>query len=211
MRKKQLAILLSKLNSYKDPKIKYEQYPTPGQVAAHLLYRAANDQNIRNKDVLDMGSGTGRLTIGAAIAGAKKVIGIEIDKNAIKIAKQNLKEIDSKYTNKIKFKQENIKKTTLPKVDTVVQNPPFGAQNSNKNADKEFLKKSFKACEDIYSIHIAKEGVRNFMESFTNDHGWGVDYREEVDFNIPRIYSFHKSSNKKIKVDIYHLHKIKSK
>ena len=209
MRKKELAILLSKLEEYENPKPGLEQYPTPGNVAAHLFYRASNDQNIQRKRVIDLGSGTGRLTIAAALAGAKKVTGIEIDQESIKIAEKNIENTDKNISQIIEFKQGDITEISVKKSDTVVQNPPFGAQKTNKNADREFLKKAFKICEDIYTIHIAKKEVRNFIHKFTKDHGWKIDYREEIDFNIPRIYSFHKSPNKKIKVDIYHIHKNK--
>lgn len=205
MRKKNLAILLSKLESYDDPKADYEQYCTPGSVAAHFLYRAANDFNIRDKVVVDLGSGTGRLSIGASIAGADRVIGVEVDEDAVEVARRNLESIDDEYSNKIEFIVNDVGGVDLPDVDTVVQNPPFGSQLSNKNADKEFLKKAFMISDHVYSIHLAKEGVRNFLESFASDHDWGIDYREEVDFNIPGQYSFHRSENKKIKVDIYHL------
>lgn len=43
------------------------------------------------KDVLDVGTGTGILAIGAGLVGAKNVIGTDIDPVAIKVARENVK------------------------------------------------------------------------------------------------------------------------
>ena len=43
------------------------------------------------KSVLDLGCGTGRLALGASYLGAKDVVGVDIDRLAIKTASENSK------------------------------------------------------------------------------------------------------------------------
>ena len=69
-----------------------------------------------------MGCGTGRLAIGAALAGAE-VTGYEIDIEALDLAKKysDAQKLNIKWVNSA---IENIEK----KYDTVLMNPPFGSQ-----------------------------------------------------------------------------------
>ncbi len=88
MKKKHLEIILDSLKTPFNPKPNLEQYTIEGKLASEILYFAKDD--ILNNFVIDLGCGTGRLTIGAKIMGAKKVVGIDIDKDSIDIAKNNL-------------------------------------------------------------------------------------------------------------------------
>jgi putative methylase len=86
MKKKQLEILLERLEGFKNPSPEMEQYVTPARVAADMLYLASlrGDLGI----VCDLGTGTGMLAIGAALLGARAV-GVDIDAQALKIARAN--------------------------------------------------------------------------------------------------------------------------
>ena len=55
-----------------------------------MLYIAAYANNdIIGKTVLDLGCGTGRLALGASYLGAENVVGVDIDRLAIKTAVEN--------------------------------------------------------------------------------------------------------------------------
>ena len=55
-----------------------------------MLYLAAyTNSDIVGKSVLDLGCGTGRLSLGAAFLGAERVVGIDVDRLAIKTAVEN--------------------------------------------------------------------------------------------------------------------------
>ena len=69
-----LAIILSKLKQFKTVKIKEEQYTTDSQIAADMLTKAAILGDLTDKKVVDLGSGTGILAIGALLQGAKEAI-----------------------------------------------------------------------------------------------------------------------------------------
>ncbi|MDR2661233.1 MAG: 50S ribosomal protein L11 methyltransferase [Lactobacillaceae bacterium] len=60
--------------------------------STRLSATALNDQNVKNKKVLDIGTGSGVLAISASLLGAQNVIATDIDENSIKIAKSNAKE-----------------------------------------------------------------------------------------------------------------------
>ncbi|MDY6778142.1 MAG: methyltransferase, partial [Candidatus Nanohaloarchaea archaeon] len=63
MNKSQLQIVLSRLQTFNDPDPSLEQYATPPDVAASFLHRV--DLTIdQPAELIDLGSGTGILTIG---------------------------------------------------------------------------------------------------------------------------------------------------
>jgi len=47
----------------------------------------------RQKKVVDLGTGTGIFAIGAVLLGAKEVVAVEKDEDAIQIAKQKMQKI----------------------------------------------------------------------------------------------------------------------
>ena len=60
-------------------------------IASTMLYIAAYANNdIIGKTVLDLGCGTGRLALGASYLGADNVVGVDVDRLAIKTAVENL-------------------------------------------------------------------------------------------------------------------------
>src|SRR3989339_765880 len=91
MNKKQLEISLSKLDSLCNKNIKLEQYQLEGNLAAEFLLFALED--IKGKVVADFGCGNGILGIGCLLLGAKKVYFVDLDKNALNIARENFKKM----------------------------------------------------------------------------------------------------------------------
>lgn len=150
MNKSQLAITLSKLKTFEKPNPKLEQYPTDSEIAAEVLHFAHMQNNIKNKTIADLGCGTGILGIGALILKAKQVYFVDTDPQALTLTKQNL--------NSLSLKNAVFQRTDISdfnqKVDTVIQNPPFGIQTPY--ADRPFLEKAFQIANSIYSIHKAE-------------------------------------------------------
>lgn len=70
-----------------DPKMAFGtgHHDTTSQMVKHIL-----DLPLQGKSVIDMGTGTGILSILAAMRGAERVIGIEIDEAAYENAKENV-------------------------------------------------------------------------------------------------------------------------
>jgi len=72
MKLRKLEMALEKIEGFETPNIQYEQYKTPAVVAAPFLHMAFMNGEIEGKTVYDLGCGTGMLSIGAALLGAKE-------------------------------------------------------------------------------------------------------------------------------------------
>jgi putative methylase len=193
MKKKELEIFLQKIPSFEKPKPELEQYITPAEIVADIIFIAFQFGDIENKTILDLGCGTGIFSVGAAITGAKKVIGIDIDENAIKnakaFAKENNLEIDFKIQNILDVKS---------KCDTVIMNPPFGAQKSNLKADRKFIEKGFELSKVTYSLHLSK--TIPFIEKMVSSLGGSVDFSKNYYFKMKHSLDFHEKKMKKFDV-----------
>ena len=200
IRRKELEILLTRVKPHPKPKVLMEQYQTPPNVAANLLYMAAYTFNdIIGKTVCDLGCGCGMLAIGAAYLGAKEVVGIDLDLVAIQTAKTNSRMVGVK----VEWVVGDIEVLT-GKFDTVIQNPPFGVKKHG--ADLKFLRKALSLANTVYSIHKSGEKNRRFIEkTVTKKFGGRVTNVVETVIVIPHLFSFHKKPKHKVKVDIYRI------
>jgi len=204
MRKKHLAILLSRLEGFPEPKPELEQYRTPGDVAAELLWLAYSAGDIAGKVVADLGTGTGVLAIGAKLLGAEKVYAVEVDEKALEVARKNAERVGVE----VEFINSDVSEFR-ERVDTVLMNPPFGSQR--KGADRPFLLKAFEVADVIYSIHLAKPEVRSFLKTFSKEHNFAPEVLSTVRFEIPAQFSFHKKRLEWITTDLYRLERVHSK
>ena len=184
MKKKELEILLQRVPSFDKPSPGLEQYITPANIAADIIFIAHQFGDIENKIVLDLGCGTGIFSVGAALTGAKKIVGIDVDKGCIKIARNYAKKNNLEIT----FLIQDVKDAKI-KCDTVIMNPPFGAQKSNKKADRAFIEKGFEVASVLYSIHLAK--TVPFIEKMVSSLGGKIDCSKDYVFPIKWTYDFH--------------------
>lgn len=217
VRKRNLEIALSKVEPHPTPKAYLEQYTIPENIAAEILYIAAyvNDDVI-GKSVVDLGCGTGRLAIGAALLGAKEVVGVDIDKTAVRLARENAKKLDVK--DKIQWLIADI--DALHGVfDTVIQNPPFGVQK--RKADRKFLQKSLEIAHRTYSLHkgesskeltkmLAKRGTQvmsvppsAFLKNFIEKHGGRICAVYAMLMTIPYMFEFHRKRKHEFMINLY--------
>ncbi|CAB3287541.1 Ribosomal L11 methyltransferase [Methanocaldococcus lauensis] len=206
IKKKHLEMILDSLKRHPNPKVDLEQYTIDGKLASDILFFAMND--FYNNVVIDLGCGTGRLAIGSKILGAKRVIGVDIDKESIKIAEENAKNLnvdvdfycmDIRDLNKEFLKNVLNDDYNLKKV--VIQNPPFGAQK--KYADRIFLDKALEIADVIYSIH--NYSTKDFVMNYVKDKGGEITHIYEAYFRIPAIYEFHKKKVVNIPVVVFRI------
>ncbi|MGM5488413.1 MAG: METTL5 family protein [Nanobdellota archaeon] len=190
MSKTQLAVLLSRCENFEKPKNRLEQYPTDSEVAADLLWNAYMLGDIENKRLVDLGAGTGILSLGALLLGAKEVTLIEKDPDALKIAQKNLKSESSWH-----LIEQDIQKAT-GEFDTVIQNPPFGCQN--KHADRPFLSKACELATVVYSLHSAES--QTFLQRFVKELGFEITHIWNYQFPIKKSRHFHKRQIQRIPV-----------
>ena len=193
MKQKELEIKLQKVPTYERPNPFIEQYMTPAPIAADIIYTACQYEDIQEKKVLDLGCGTGIFSFGAKLTGAKEIIGVDLDVDAIKIAKMHAE----KENEEIEFIAKDVKDVDI-KCDTVIMNPPFGAQKSNRWADRRFIEKGFEIANVIYSLHLSK--TIEFIEKMVSSLGGEISLYKTYEFPIKHSFSFH--SKKVQKVDI---------
>ena len=94
MKLKQLESYLQGVqNEFPVPKIALEQYPTSAHLAARMLFTAAQYGDIEDKRVCDLGCGTGMLTSAAEACGAAYVVGMDLDPDALAVARENLRRL----------------------------------------------------------------------------------------------------------------------
>jgi len=195
--KRQLEINLSKMRIREDPDLSLEQYPVSPEVGAELLFMASFEhRDIIGRKVLDLGSGTGRLAIGAGLLGAKEIVGVDIDPTSISLARDNA----SKLKVNVDWIVGDVA-TVQGKFDTVVMNPPYGTRK--EHADIEFLEQSFRYAETVYSIH--KSSTRTFLRGFIDRHGRNVNAIRNVEMFLPHLFDFHQNKRKSISVDLYRI------
>ncbi|MFH8132541.1 MAG: METTL5 family protein, partial [Candidatus Aenigmatarchaeota archaeon] len=191
MDKKQLEIILSQLKEPLLPKPSLEQYTITGNLAAEIINLAYLHGDIKDKVVFDFGTGSGRLAIGAAIFGAKLVIGIDIDKNVIRVAKENLKRHESYVSKKlpVHFVICDIR-NWFAKADTIIQNPPFGVQT--RYADRIFLEAALRCGKRIYTLHKnGRKKTRDFIKRFVEERKGKIEQILKYKFSIPYMFKFH--------------------
>jgi len=184
MKQRQLEILLQKVPNPAVPVPQLEQYMTTAPIAADIIFTAYQWGDIENKTVVDLGCGTGIFSIGAIYMGAKKVLGFDIDKNIIKTAKNYAKANALPIT-------YAIKDVTMVDItcDTILMNPPFGAQKSNTKADRKFLEKAFEISSVIYSLHLKKTIF--FLEKMISALDGEITYKKDYTFPIKWMFEFH--------------------
>lgn len=220
MKKKYLEIILDNLDPHPNPKPHLEQYTIGGKLASELLFFARGD--IRDNFVVDLGCGTGRLSIGAKLLGARKVLGVDIDRESVECARENLRKLEkipvvknlgvdleeilkSVFFINMDVKDidsEYIKKYLDDEMEVVViQNPPFGCQR--RHADRIFLDKALEIGDVVYTIH--NSSTRDFVINYVEGKGRNITHIFESRFRIPRIYSFHSKRCVEIPVDIYRI------
>lgn len=184
MKKKELEMILQRVPPLDKPIPHLEQYLTPASIAADIIFTAHQFGDVENKAVLDLGCGTGIFSVGAILTGAKKVVGIDVDKNSIEIARDYAEKNDFE----IKFLVQDVKDVEV-NCDTVIMNPPFGAQKSNLKADRKFIEKGFEVGSVLYSLHLAK--TVPFVKRLISSLGGKVNYSKDYVFPIKWMYEFH--------------------
>jgi putative methylase len=197
MKLNRLERMLENLEGFSDPSPRLEQYRTPAPLAARLLFHAALKGAIEGKRVCDLGCGTGILAIGASLLGACEVVAVDIDTKSLQIARDNAGRAGAD----ILFLHADIKDPETPgrigHCDTVVMNPPFGAQQLH--ADRPFLDASLAIAPAIYGVFNA--GSRSFVEAYLGGRG-GIEEVIGGQLSIRRTFSFHKDEVREIPVEI---------
>ncbi|HUH79357.1 MAG TPA: METTL5 family protein [Methanoregula sp.] len=200
MKLKQLEMTLQKLAGFPEPRAALEQYQTPAPLAARLLYDALMQGDIGGKVVCDLGSGTGVLAIGASLLGAAAVKAVEIDAGAVAVAQEN----SAKAGAAVEFIIADVRDRDVPgrvgPCDTVLMNPPFGAQEAH--ADRPFIDCALAIAPVTWGIFNA--GSLPFVTAYTEGRA-RIAGTTGGSFPIRRTFAFHTKDVLEIGVEILRL------
>jgi putative methylase len=170
-----------------------------------------------------LGCGTGRLALGASFLGAETVVGVDIDRDAIKMAAENSHKTGLK--SKVQWVVGDVS-AIVGEFDTVLQNPPYGVQK--RGADRKFLEKALEVANSVYSLHnhpstdkqlikqlrASSEGLLRvpaspFISRFVEARNGRVEAVYAMLMTIPRMFDFHTKARHNFVVDLYVIRRIR--
>lgn len=206
VRKAELVRALEGVPRHPSPAPDLEQYRTPAPIAAELLLAAHADGAIAGKRVLDLGCGTGMFAVGAALLGARLATGVDVDSHAIAMAQETASDLHvSRHT---WFVCSDVAdwRSDPDHFDTVVMNPPFGAQRGNRNADRVFYAR---ACEAVHPYgtvwFLAQERTEAYLGKMANELGGRLERVGAWDYPLEATMAHHRREVQAVRVGGYRL------
>ena len=189
--KNDLKRVLSKVTGFEHPRIKLEQYVTPPALAADLVFTAYMQGDIEDKKVVDLGTGTGILGIGAAKLDGN-VTAVEKDEDALEAAEKNAEKLDAE----ISFVESDIE-DFKGGFDTVVMNPPFSVHSE---IGLSFWEKALELGNNVYGI--SPRGARDSIKNLVRNSSHKLEDVQEYSIGLPPSYGFHTEQNRETPVDL---------
>lgn len=178
---------------FKRPNILLEQYTTDPHLSACLLWTAFEHGDIEDRVILDLGCGSGMLSIAAEALDAFTVMAIDIDR-------QVFADFDhSAFDCIIADVRQGIGFIRNSVVDCIVTNPPFGTKN-NAGIDYLFVKHALSIAPVCYSMH--KTACREILLKKLATLDVDAKVLAEMAFEIPKMYHCHKLQSLCIQVDL---------
>ncbi|GAA5872620.1 hypothetical protein JCM16303_004584 [Sporobolomyces ruberrimus] len=234
MKLKELESELQPLKGFDEPKRELEQYVTSPHLASRMIYTAATQfDDIDEKIILDLGCGCAVLSIACVMMGAESVTSVDMDPDALAIAKENVEEVEMEEH--IRFIHAEIgsrpkgNASTTPtskppgeggvpifdptsileeeeqRPDTVVMNPPFGTWN--KGIDAVFLEIGCQLAKTaVYSLN--KSSTREFLERKAKSLGFNGTVIAQMRYDLPKTMAHHKQKSVDIEVDMWRFERI---
>jgi len=194
--KKELELEVQKVPLYQKPKVELEQYVTDASIVAELVWLAYMRQEVTDSRVLDLGCGTGRFSIAAALAGALQVVCLDIDTEAIAQVRDYVKQIGLDTIIDLVV-SDATRPPLRPVFDVAFQNPPFGIQ-SRRGIDIDFLRSATELSRIVYTIHKAE--TRDYVLRKLQEMGCTADVVGVRIINIPPMYRHHYKRLHKVSV-----------
>jgi putative methylase len=191
--KKELEIFVESLPTFRRPKLRLEQYPTDAAVVATAVW----DAYMRGllDAVLDLGCGTGRFALAAAAMGARHVLCVDVDPEALKTAKEAA---DAHGFHAVDFLAADAPTLALRRRFAVAfQNPPFGIW-SGRGTDIAFLAAAVKHAEVVYTIH--KLPTLQYVKETVERWGYRLEVVDTAVLNIKPMYRHHRKRMHKVEI-----------
>ena len=184
LRRKDIERVLTRVPPHPKPRADLEQVMTPPEIAADVVFEAFALGDIGGRFVLDLGCGTGMLSIAAGLMGAMPVYGFDIDEQAIALARTAAREAG---VSQAEFDVMDVSDMGQLEAHTVLCNPPFGAQK--RHADRPFIDAAASAGEVCWTFHLAS--TRDWVVARIGELGGTVTHELPFRFPIAAQHYFH--------------------
>lgn len=198
-RRSELTRVLSQLRGFPRPDRSHEQVVTPAEEASGLLFEALHRGDLAGRSVLDLGTGTGTLAIGAALLGASEVTGVDRDPGALEVARENARSAGVE----VRWELGVLGSDLVPwHADTVVMNPPFGAQKAH--ADRPFLAAAREALgtEAGRALYLFSNAASQaFIEHWSIANRLSIEDHRRSSWPLPATFPHHREARGRIEVD----------
>ncbi|GAA6005575.1 hypothetical protein JCM10207_005255 [Rhodosporidiobolus poonsookiae] len=221
MKLKELEAELQPLKGFAEPKRELEQYVTSAHLASRMIFTAATQfDDIDEKDVLDLGCGCAILSIASVMEGADSVISVDVDPDALEIAKGNVASVEMEehisfiHAEIAPLQSQPTNEVGVPvfdpsmldhEIDTVVMNPPFGSWK--KGIDMVFLEVACRIAKTaVYSLN--KTSTRDFIQRKAKAFGFEGTVIAQMRYDLPKTMAFHKQKSVDIEVDMWRFEKV---
>jgi len=191
MRRSELVRRLEAVPTFVAPQPRLEQVVTPAERAADLLLEAVARGDLVDRTVADLGCGTGRLAIGAALLGARSVDGFDVDARAVEVAR-------AAGASTVSWHVADV--TGLETAaETVVMNPPFGAQT--RGADRPFWETALARPRAVYAFALSDS--RTFIQRLAVARGARVEAQRPVPWTLGPTFRHHRKRSVELPVDLW--------
>ena len=203
--KKKLEILLQKIPGFTRPSKRLEQYTTPTWLVAEIINEAYLRNDLKNKVVADLGCGTGRISIAAALSGAERIFCIDISCRDLEKAYEYSKIFGIDHL--IDFICWDLEKSIRVSVDTTIMNPPFGVYR--RGYDILFLRRAYEITNrSIYSIHKYNKESLDLINRSARENGFETRVLGIYDMEIPAVFETHRRRIYRFKVAVMYFRRI---
>jgi putative methylase len=194
VRRSSLIQALERVPAPTAPRADLEQAVTPSEAAADLLFAAVRLDDLPSRSVVDLGCGTGRLAIGAALLGAAPVTGVDVDPQLVLIARRAAEAAGAT----VRFEVGDVATFEDEPADVVLMNPPFGAQR--RHADRPFWEASFRLARR--TVHaFALRDSRTFIAHWAVARKAQILENEPVHWELARTFPHHTRDRIRLPVD----------
>ncbi|CAL5228516.1 g11668 [Coccomyxa viridis] len=191
------------IQPFSRPKVALEQYPTGAEIASRMLFTVDSVYTeFEGRTVIDLGCGTGMLSIGAALLGSAHCLALDIDEDALETAQSNVSGFEGLPVDFVRCDVGALGMQSRLRADTVIMNPPFGTRR--KGADMDFLRAAFQvSCGAVYSLHKSSTRAHIQRTAEKELRAASSEVLAQLRFDLPASYAFHRDKVKDIEVDLW--------
>jgi putative methylase len=206
VRRADLERALEAIPRHPAPSPDLEQYRTPPGIAAQLLLLAHAEGAIAGRRVLDLGCGTGTFAVGAALLGAGLATGVDVDAASVGLAQQAAAAARVQERTWFVVADLAMWRPQVDAYDTVVMNPPFGAQKGNKHADRVFLERAAEAVRPRGTAwFLAQVRTEAFLAQQAKALGAAIERVAVWPYPLEATMAHHREAVRTVEVGAYRL------